>query len=606
MAEQRSAFGIDLGTTNSCISRFVDGGFRVVPIDGQATVPSVVAWDHGKWLIGRRALNHALVAPLSAVRSVKRHMGELSYSVTLGEERLSPVDVSTKILRYLKDSAEAAIQEEVREVVITVPAWFNDPQRRATIAAGEQAGLKVSRIINEPTAAALAFTAAERGRGNASGGEHWAVYDLGGGTFDISILSVSGPYKEVLASSGNTFLGGDDFDHRLASYLVDHLKDRLGIDVGSDPVAVAHLRHAAEAAKIRLSTEVETNVHEILHLGGREVELKLDLTRTQFNEMISDYVESTLVKAREALGEAKLTTRDLTRLLLVGGSTRIPLVQQRVAETLGLEPQSYVDVDLSVALGASVQAALDLGHTSSQIVVDVAPHGLGVATLGEEDQRYFAEDDALRDHVFGNNALGERETDPLTFAPIIRKNTRLPAKFVEEFFTVVEDQREIRVAVYQGESRLTRDNTFVGSFMTALPSGLPAGSPVHIGFHYDTSGVFQVSVSGKGASAPLKNYSMDLARSAQANSEVIVTDPAEKEVGATHAAAVNYLVEKVDRRLAAAPKDAFPDIRILLATYRRMLADEDDDGLDDAEERLYEWLDSQEAPGGEERAPPVG
>ncbi|MGH2824694.1 MAG: Hsp70 family protein [Gammaproteobacteria bacterium] len=595
---KRAAYGIDLGTTNSCIARFTGAGaLEVIPIDEGPTVPSVVAFDGREWLCGRRAANHAMLEPHNAVRSIKRHMGEEHYRVRLCGEDLSPVQVSAKILVYLKAQAEAAIGEAIREVVITVPAWFNEPQRRATMAAGEMAGLTVTRIINEPTAAALAYRA--DGAGDAAE-ERWLIYDLGGGTFDCSILAVSGTCKEVLASCGNTFLGGDDFDHRIVLHLVDGIRDRHGIDPSADPLAMARLRHLAEQVKIRLSTEVEAPIHEHFEIGGRHLDLVTALTRGAFNALIEDYLESTLAKARQAMEEARITAANIERVLLVGGSTRIPRVQERVAEALGIEPEAYVDVDLSVALGAGAQSALDAGLSFAQVVVDIAPHALGVAALGDEDERSAA---ALFARGLFDEDGPDEETNhhPLTFVPIIRKNTRLPARFVEEFYTTIDEQEVIEVAVYQGESRNTRDNVPVGAFFVPLPP-MPAGSPVQIGFEYDRNGLIRVSVSEKGGA--LKRYTMDLNRSAAGNSEparrrpVTVDEGSEDGDGLAGEAVgvLNFLIERVERRLAEGPEEAHPEIRELLASYQEQLAAGDDERLDGLEEALYAWLDA----GGEE------
>jgi molecular chaperone DnaK len=602
---KRAAYGIDLGTTNSCIARFTGAGaLEVIPIDGGPTVPSVVAFDGREWLCGRRAANHAMLEPPNAVRSIKRHMGEEHYRVRLCGEELSPVQVSAKILAYLKAQAEAAIGEAIRKVVITVPAWFNEPQRRATVAAGEMAGLTVTRIINEPTAAALAYRA--NGARDAAE-ERWLVYDLGGGTFDCSILAVSGTCKEVLASCGNTFLGGDDFDHRIVLHLVDRIRDRHGIDPSADPLAMARLRHLAEQAKIRLSTEVEAPIHDHFEIGGRHLDLVTALTRGAFNALIEDYLESTLAKARQALEEAGITAVNIERVLLVGGSTRIPRVQERVAQALGSEPEAYVDVDLSVALGAAAQAGLDAGLSFAQVVVDIAPHALGVATLGDEDERSATAMFARGLFDEDGPAEGTWDHHPLTFVPIIRKNTRLPARFVEEFYTTIDEQEVIEVAVYQGESRNTRDNVHVGAFFVPLPP-MPAGSPVQIGFEYDQNGLIRVSVSEKGGA--LKRYTMDLNRSATGNSEpelrrrpLTVDEGSEDGDGSAGDAAgvLNFLIERVERRLAEGPEEAHPEIREQLASYQEQLAAGDDERLDGLEEALYAWLDAGDEEEEEER-----
>ena len=598
-----TAWGIDLGTTNSCIARATDAGVKVIHIDEAPTVPSVLAWNGKEFLVGRRAANHAVLAPDQAVRSIKRQMGDVTYRVRLGGMDLSPSDVSAKILEYLKNQAQRETGEVVEEAVITVPAWFNEPQRRATVEAGERAGLKVTRIINEPTAAGLAYghTAANQSAAPAGAAERWLVYDLGGGTFDVSILSVAGNYKEVLASSGNTYLGGDDFDHRIVLHWVDRLRDRHNADVTQDRIAMAQLRHLAEQAKIRLSSEVEARVQAFVESAGKRLELDEVLTRAQFASMIDGYIDSTIVKARQALEEAHVSPQDLGRALLVGGSTRIPRVQERFAQEFGVEPDAYVDVDLSVALGAAIQSALDHALSSAQIVVDIAPHSLGIAVLGAEDQALMLEE---------IDADLEEDADPtrypLTFAPVIRKNARLPAKFVEEFYTGYDGQDGVEVIVLQGESRSTRENTLVGTFHVPFEPK-PAGAAICVGFEYDHSGLVRVSVSDQGGVKVLKSHTLDLGRSVESNSEVLSLSRVARGALGEHAEAPqsdepadqglsNFLIEQVERRLAGAPAGEMTEIRGDLGTYRELLAAGRDDQIDDVEERLYAWLDSVKSP----------
>lgn len=602
-----SAWGIDLGTTNSCIARATAAGVEVIHIDEAPTVPSVLAWDGQQFLVGRRAANHAVLVPDQAVRSIKRHMGDEGYRVRIGNTELSPVEVSARILSYLREQAQKATGEPVTEAVITVPAWFNEPQRRATVTAGELAGLKVTRIINEPTAAALAYGHTGTSPETATAGnERWLVYDLGGGTFDVSILSVTGNYKEVLASVGNTYLGGDDFDHRLVLRWVDRVRDRHSADVSQDRVAMAQLRHLAEQIKIRLSTEVETRAQVLIESAGRSLELDEVVTRQQFSDLIEDYIESTIAKAHQALEEAHVQPSELTRALLVGGSTRIPLVRQRVAQELGLEPDAYVDVDLSVAMGAAIQSALDHAVSSAQIVVDVAPHSLGVAALGDEDRAQYARkvEAAARGQMLEDDPIPY----PHTFVPVIRKNSRLPARFVEEFATVIDDQKSIEVVVLQGESASTRENTLVGTFHVDLEPR-PANSSVCIGFEYDQSGLVRVLVSEQGGQKLLKAHTLDLAASAQSNSELTslqrISGSAEPTSGlpvneepTSPAQLSNFLIEQVERQLAsAAPAEDLGEIRQTLASYRELLAAGKDDALDELEERLYAWLDERKGAG---------
>jgi len=614
-----SAWGIDLGTTNSCIARATAEGVEVIQIDEAATVPSIVSWDGTEFLVGRRAANHAVLAPDQSVRSIKRHMGDADYRVRIGGFDLSPIEVSARILSYLKNQAQQITGESVDEAVITVPAWFNEPQRRATLTAGELAGLKVTRIINEPTAAGLAYghTSATRDAGAIGPAERWLVYDLGGGTFDVSILSVAGNYKEVLASCGNTYLGGDDFDHRIALHWVDRLRDRYNADVSQDRIAMAQLRHWAEQLKIRLSTEIEVRAHAFIESGGQRFEVDEVMTRAQFAAMIEDYLQSTIVKAHQALDEAHVEPKSLSRALLVGGSTRIPQVRERVAKEFGIQPDAYIDVDLSVALGAAIQSALDHALSSVQIVVDIAPHSLGIAALGEEDEERLLRKAEARFNSDAQDDEHDSEGDsigyPHTFVPVIRKNSRLPAKFMEEFSTVYDGQDGVEVIVLQGESSHTRENTLVGAFHVQFDPK-PAGAAVCVGFEYDRSGLVRVSVTDQGGLKLLKSHTLDLGASPQSNSELHslrridrdsndLNDPEHAQsadppatASPTNSAQLsNFLIEQIERQLASTPSADLAQIRAALGTYRELLAAGRDAEIDELEEQLYTWLDERKA-----------
>jgi molecular chaperone DnaK len=611
----RSVWGIDLGTTNSCIARATSTGVEVIPIDDAPTVPSVLAWNGEEFLVGRRAANQAVLSPDQAVRSIKRHMGDAEYRVRLGGAELDPIDVSARILGYLKMQAQARTGEMVEGVVITVPAWFTEPQRRATVAAGERAGLEVIRIINEPTAAALAYgqSGVDRPRPVEPGaGERWLVYDLGGGTFDVSILSVAGQYKEVLASCGNTYLGGDDFDHRIVLHWVDLIRHRHDVDVTGDRLAMARLRHLAETSKIRLSTEVQARAQTFLEVAGRTVELDELLTRAALGAMIDDYIDSTIAKAHQALEEAHTSIRELDRVLMVGGSTRIPRVQERVEAAFGIRPDAYIDADLSVALGAALQAALDRSLSAAQIVVDIAPHALGIAVLGAEDEAVLSR--AVRPKLFidgDDDGDGDPTDDglhyPRTFAPVIRKNARLPAKFVEEFYTLQDGQDGVEVVVLQGESTNTRENLLVGAFRVTFDAK-PAGSPIHVGFEYDRSGLVRVSVSGEDGTRIIKSHTLDLGRSAEANSDaqslrsltprtdrsaaLADDDDNTDELAQPSPQLSNFLIEQIERELARGAAPGHAEIQAALARYRALLADGLDAEIDEIEDQLYDWLDA--------------
>ncbi len=582
-----SVFGIDLGTTNTCISRFVNGFPEIIRIDEAETVPSVVAWDGKKLLVGIAAKNLSYLAPHDAIRSIKRKMGQLDFKVLLGDRMMNPIEVSTEVLRYVTESAAKAIGAPVRKVVITVPAWFGDEQRRATLAAGEAAGLEVLRIINEPTAAALGYQLVQTECREAAA-EHWMVYDLGGGTFDVSILKVKGEYKEVLASAGNTFLGGDDFDRLLAQHLMSVIRDQSNVDPSEDEAAMAQLRHIAEEAKIALSIEPEYRILRVLSILGQSVPLDLQLTRNDFTKLIDELIESTLLKVHQAIDDAGIKTSELNRLILVGGSSRIPLVQERLHEEFGLSPELYIDPDLSVALGAGIQAALASGKSCQQIVVDVCPHSLGMAALGDQD-----------------DAFSERLEVPLTFVPLIRRNSRLPSKMTRTFDKLYPSQTRVEIVVFQGESSRTTDNQLIGRFMCDLN---PTDKmDFFVSFFYDANGIIQIGVSQVYGQKALKLYTMDTGKSATWNSELPLTedsteldfDDEDLEIEAPSSDVSNYLIEQVQEKLRTSLASEQRQFAELLEAYRKALAVEDDDSIDPLETQLYNWLEgsSQEGVG---------
>lgn len=470
-----SSFGIDLGTTNSVIARLSGGLPVAVPVDGHVIVPSVVLYGAEGVRVGREARNLELQHPELTLRSVKRHMGS-DRRFSVGGRSVTPEEASAEILRALKAGAEAATGEAVRDVVITVPAYFDEAQRRATLRAGELAGLNVLRLLNEPTAASLVYdrVGAEPGAGTEEP-ELVLIYDLGGGTYDVSVLEVVGEIREVRATTGNTRLGGDDFDEKLVQHFLDALKAQ-GVDPREDVRAMARLRRVAEEAKIGLSSSPVLAVHEefITTQAGRAVHLDVTLTRREFEAMIEPLLASTIALARQALADAKVEAGALHRVCLVGGSTRIPRVRELLEEALGADVHEEVDVDLAVGLGASVQAGLLAGEPVGRILVDVTSHSLGVAVVGRED-----------------------EFEANRFLPIIGRNTVLPATRTQEIYTMSDGQTGYLVQVFQGESDRVADNTPVGEFLSEL-APRPAHSPVHVRFEYDLNGMVKVSVSQPG------------------------------------------------------------------------------------------------------------
>ncbi|MDN5849605.1 MAG: Hsp70 family protein, partial [Nitrococcus sp.] len=420
--------GIDLGTTNSEVAVARAGRVEVLEIEpGTCLLPSVVALDDaGGLLVGQPAKNQLVLHPERTVKSIKRRMGD-EEPVKLGDQRYSPQEVSAMILRRLKAVAEAHLGEDISRAVITVPAYFSDAQRQATREAGEIAGLEVARIINEPTAAALAYEIGHPGR------RRILVYDLGGGTFDVSVVAMEADVVEVLASHGNNHLGGDDFDRKIIDHLIAHLQDEhKEVDATASPQAMGRIERAAEMAKIVLSDRPYARIEEEYLLedtDGRPVHLSLELARDDYEAMIGDYVDETLDAVHTALDGASLTVSDLDEVLLVGGATRTPLIARRLEAELGLQPRGEVDPELCVATGAASQAAVIAGAPASAVLVDITPYTFGTSAIGDMDGVPY----------------------PYCFIPVIRKNTPIPVTKSEVFYTVQEAQPVVDVQVFQGE-----------------------------------------------------------------------------------------------------------------------------------------------------------
>jgi molecular chaperone DnaK len=498
------AFGIDLGTTNSVIAHLVEGRPVALPIDGSPIVPSVALYTEQGIIVGREARNLELQMPERCIRSVKRKMGTLHRYSIAGRE-LAPEQVSADILSALKHGAEKTLGIPVRDVVITVPAYFDDAQRRATLEAGERAGLHVLRLLNEPTSASLVYDQLlSPEAADSSEPEILLIYDLGGGTFDVSVLEVFHGVREVRATTGNTHLGGDDFDDKLVQLFLEELKRNQGVDPREDVRAMARLRRLAEETKIRLSSDTEVQVREefLTQAQGRPVHLELEVRRRTFEGLIEPLLESTVTLARQAVREARLEGQSLSRVCLVGGSTRIPLVRELLEEAFGVDIHEEVDPDLAVGLGAAIQAGMLTGEPVERILVDVTSHGLGMRVFGEED---------------------ELRAEPETFAPVIHRNMVLPAVKVKEFYTMVPGQERIDVEVFQGESPRVSENVRVGAFGFPLEPR-PALSPIRVEFAYDLNGVVKVSVSQPGT-ANAKTVALSVADAAKATQAKAAQSP---------------------------------------------------------------------------------
>ncbi|MGF1569077.1 MAG: Hsp70 family protein [Nodosilinea sp.] len=468
------AVGIDLGTTNSVVAALDNGQPWVIPdLDGELMLPSCVGQsDQGKLLVGTLALRQYAAAPERTVKSIKRHMGT-EHSTILGERTYSPQEISAIILRTLKQQAEEALGEPVSQAVITVPAYFTDAQRQATKEAGEIAGLEVLQILNEPTAAALAYDL----RTEAT--QRVLVYDLGGGTFDVSIVEITGEVTEVLASHGNNRLGGDDFDRQLMRHLADRFKQIHGVAVPEDAITQARLLRAAEAAKMALSDHSFVTVREpfLGSQGKTALHLEFELSRQDFEDLIRPLLRETLDAIDRALTDAGLESDDLDQVLLVGGSTRIPLVRHMVEDHLEQSPTDSVQPDLCVALGAAMQAGVLTGEAVEAILVDVIPHSLGIA--------------AVIDTPVGPM--------PGVFSVIIPRNSVIPVSRSEVYNTISPNQTAVDIEVFQGENPIAKENVPLGEFRIQGLPPRPAGAvEVEVHFDFDLNGILVVTATEKG------------------------------------------------------------------------------------------------------------
>jgi molecular chaperone DnaK len=461
--------GIDLGTTNSCIAIMEGGEAVVIPnAEGSRTTPSVVGFSKkGEKLVGQVAKRQAVSNPENTVYSIKRHMGDASYRVTLQGKQYKPQEISAMILQKLKSDAEAYLGEEIKQAVITVPAYFNDSQRQATKDAGTIAGLEVLRIINEPTAASLAY-----GLDKADVEQTIFVYDLGGGTFDVSILELGGGVFEVKSTSGDTHLGGDDFDQRIVNYLLAEFRKTEGIDLSKDKAVLQRLTDAAEKAKIELSGVASTNINlPFLTVGpdGEPKHLDVDLTRAQFQKMTEDLLEKTLVSMRQALSDAKLTPSDLHKVILVGGATRMPAVVELVENFTGKKPYKNINPDEAVAIGAAIQAGVLGGEVKDILLLDVTPLTLGIETLGG------------------------------IATPLIQRNTTIPTKKSQIFSTAADNQPSVEIHVLQGERGIASENKTLGRFTLSGIPPAPRGIPqIEVTFDIDANGILHVSAKDLG------------------------------------------------------------------------------------------------------------
>ena len=573
--------GIDLGTTNSEVALYENGKVTVIEGDGGKIMPSFAGIDeNGALLVGEAARNQYVVYPERTVKSIKRRMGE-NVRIALGEQSYSPQEISAILLKQLKAAAEKYVGAPISKAVITVPAYFSDAQRLATREAGEIAGLEVVKMINEPTAAALVYESGHQGSRKV------LVYDLGGGTFDVSVVAIEDDVIEVISSHGNNHLGGDDFDQKLVEHLCDFLRLEHGVEA-LPPQAMARIERAAETAKKTLSDHPFAMVEEeyLLEKDGMPLHLKVEIARHDYEEMIEAYIDDTMEAVHQALRDAGLAASDMDEILLVGGSTRTPLVRERLEMDFGVTPRGEVDPDLCVASGAALQAALINGSRIQSVLVDVTPYTFGTSALGELDGEFT----------------------PHLFVPLIKKNTPVPVSKSEVFYTAVHNQKAVDIKVCQGEDRDARNNIEIGSFVVRGLSRVPAGNEIIACFSLDSDGILHVSAREK-ATGLEKSITIENAMArfeenelARARDKVrrlfgeagdAAADDGGAEAGkAEHAAVVQarLLMEKAEKLLDAAEEDDRLEMIELIEALQDGLADGDIAGLRESMDELSEII----------------